>query len=218
MGAMSNSAAGRPAPIRAVIFDWGGVIEALPDAARFAEWEQRLGLPPGALQPILWGDLWQQVERGAAGLDAYGAHVCRACGFAGPAQLEAFYQQFYPRRTHPGMLAALRALRPRYRTAILSNAFHGQREHIAELTGAPVDSLVDHYINSAEVGLRKPEAAIFRLALARLGVAAAEAVFLDDMPANVAAASAEGLRAVQVADPEQALAALQAALGHTRES
>lgn len=205
----------RPAPIRAVIFDWGGVIEALPDAARFAEWEQRLGLPRDALQPILWGDLWQEVERGAATLDDYGAHVCRACGFAGPEELEAFYQGFYPRRAHAGMLATLRALRPRYRTAILSNAFHGQREHIAELVGAPVDSLVDDYINSAEVGLRKPQAEIFLLALDRLRVAASEAVFLDDAPVNIAAATGVGLRAIQVAEPEEALAALQALLGHT---
>jgi epoxide hydrolase-like predicted phosphatase len=211
---MSSRLSGPPAPIRAVIFDWGGVIEPLPNAARFAEWERRLGLPPGALQPVLWGDLWQEVERGAVTLDAYGAYVCRACGFAGPEELEAFAQEFYPRRADPRMLAALRALRPRYRTAILSNAFHGQREHIAALTGAPVEALVDDYINSAEVGLRKPEIEIFRLALDRLGVAPPEAVFLDDTAANIAGAAAAGLRGILVEEPEQALAALRALLGH----
>jgi HAD superfamily hydrolase (TIGR01509 family) len=57
---------------------------------------------------------------------------------------------------------------------------------------------------SARVGLIKPESAIFELALSRFGLAAGDAIFLDDHPANVVAARAVGLRAVLFADAAQA--------------
>jgi epoxide hydrolase-like predicted phosphatase len=65
-------------------------------------------------------------------------------------------------------------------------------------------SCFDAGVFSARVGLVKPEPAIFELALHRFGLAAGEAIFLDDHPANVAAARAIGLRAVQFADAAQA--------------
>ncbi len=204
----------RPGPIRAVLFDWGGVLEVLPAPADFAVWEPRLGLRPGSLQDILWGETWSRVEAGAVGRDVYEAEICARCGFPDQAALYAFYEAFYPRRLQPALFAAVAALRPRYRVALVTNAWTGQRRHIAELTGRPVESLFDVYVNSAEVGARKPTPAIFHVALERLGVQPAEAIFLDDLPVNVAAASALGIHAILVETPEAALSALAAALGH----
>jgi putative hydrolase of the HAD superfamily len=200
--------------IKAVIIDWGGVLEALPDTAAFAEWETRLGLAPASLHTILWGPIWEQVEQGATTVAAYEAEICRQCGFTDRAQLEAFYTAFYPQRLHDEMLAALHALRRRYRVALLTNAFQGQDQHIEHLTGVHPTQMVDHYVNSADVGLRKPMPAIFDLTLQRLGVQPAEAVFIDDNPANIAAARAAGLQVIPFETPAQALAALEALLGH----
>jgi len=205
------------ATIKAVIFDWGGVLEALPDATAFAEWEIRLGLAPTRLQTILWGPVWEQVEQGAATVAAYEAEVCRQCGFTSRAQLEAFYSAFYPQRLHEPMVAALHALRRRYRVALLTNGFQGQDQHIERLTGIHPTRLVDHYVNSADVELRKPMPAIFQLTLERLGVQPDEAVFIDDNPANIAAARAAGLQAIPFETPAQALTALEALLGHPIE-
>ena len=135
-------------------------------------------------------------------------------GFADQAALHAFYAAFYPRRLQPALFEAATALRPRYQVALVTNAWTGQREHIAELTGRPVESLFDAYVNSAEVGARKPAPAIFHVALERLGVQPTEAIFLDDLPVNVAAAAALGIRAILVETPDAALRALAAALGH----
>jgi epoxide hydrolase-like predicted phosphatase len=202
------------ATIKAVIFDWGGVLEALPDATAFTEWETRLGLAPASLQTILWGPLWEQVEQGAASIADYEAEVCRQCGFTSRAQLEAFYTSFYPQRLHDEMLAALHALRRRYRVALLTNAFQGQDQHIEHLTGMHPAQLVDHYVNSSDVGMRKPAPAIFQLTLQRLGVQPHEAVFIDDNPANIAAAQAAGLQVIPFETPGQALAVLEMLLGH----
>jgi len=201
-------------PIKAVIFDWGGVIEILADAQTVAAWETRLGIAAGSLAEVLWGAVWQRLEVGAITAAEYEAGVCAHCGFAGRAELEAFYESFYPQRVRPEMLAAVRALRGRYQVALLTNAFPGQHTHIARLAGAPPEALFDHYINSADVGLRKPDPAIFRLVLDRLGVQPAEAVFLDDLPSNVAAATTAGLHAILYQDPIQALQALETLLGH----
>ena len=205
------------AAIKAVIFDWGGVLEALPDATAFAEWETRLGLAPASLQTILWGPVWEQVEQGTATVADYEAQVCRDCGFTSRAQLEAFYTAFYPHHLYKEMLAAVRALRAQYGVALLTNGFQGQDQHIERLTGRHPTQLVDHYVNSAEVGLRKPMRAIFQLTLERLGVAPDEAVFIDDNPANIAAARAAGLHVIPFETPAQALTALAVLLGHPIE-
>jgi epoxide hydrolase-like predicted phosphatase len=201
--------------IKAVIFDWGGVLEPLPDAAHFALREGQLGLPAGSLAEILWGPVWEQLEVGAISGEIYESHVCARCGFRDHDELEAFYQAFYPQQIQPEMLAAVAALRPRYRVALLTNAFAGQREHITRVAGAAPDTLFDAYINSAEVGMRKPTPAIYHHALERLGVQAAEAVFIDDLPRNVEAASALGLSTILHRDPTETLAALSALLGHS---
>ena len=62
----------------------------------------------------------------------------------------------------------------------------------------PVDELFDEVIDSSAVGMRKPDPAIYRLALARVDARPAEAVFVDDMPGNVAAARALGITSVLV--------------------
>ncbi|HEY3241250.1 MAG TPA: HAD family phosphatase [Acidimicrobiia bacterium] len=97
-----------------------------------------------------------------------------------------------------------------YRTAILTN-------NVAEWAevwkaSIPVE-LFDVVIDSSEVGLRKPDEAIFRLTCERLGVAPEAAVFLDDSPGHVAAARRAGLAGILVTGPDQALADLDDLLG-----
>ena len=56
----------------------------------------------------------------------------------------------------------------------------------------------DHFISSCEIGLRKPNPEIFKLALERIGCRADEAVFLDDIGSNLKAASKLGIRCIRV--------------------
>ena len=59
---------------------------------------------------------------------------------------------------------------------------------------------------SAEEGAAKPDPAIYRIALRRLGVKPREAVFVDDVAANVEAACALGMHGVQFHTREQTIA------------
>lgn len=72
------------------------------------------------------------------------------------------------------------------------------------------EDMFDDIVDSHEVGLRKPNPAIYQLALARLGAAAERTAFLDDVPSNVAAADAVGIRGVLVEpDPTEAVATVR---------
>jgi putative hydrolase of the HAD superfamily len=69
-------------------------------------------------------------------------------------------------------------------------------------------------VDSAFVGMRKPEREIYELTLERLGdVSAAECVFVDDVDVNCAMASELGMTAVHYVEPEQAISEIRAAVG-----
>lgn len=80
-----------------------------------------------------------------------------------------------------------------------------------------VDALFDVVIDSSEVGMRKPNRAIFDLALQQLGVTdPSTAVFLDDLDSNVEAARAMGMHGIVVGDPpDAALVELDALLARS---
>jgi putative hydrolase of the HAD superfamily len=110
----------------------------------------------------------------------------------------------------PAMLEAIRRIRGRgLRAGALTNNWANER-------GEPthdLSSLFDAFIESSKVGLRKPDPRIYRLACDALGVAPAEAVFLDDIGRNLKAARELGMRTIKVDAPAPALAELSQQLG-----
>ena len=95
----------------------------------------------------------------------------------------------------PGAIPAMRELKRRgYRLGVVSNA-EGRVER--DLNAAGYDGLFETIVDSSIVGFEKPDPAIFRIALERLGVVAQGTVFLGDVPAvDVAGARAAGIAAV----------------------
>ena len=87
-----------------------------------------------------------------------------------------------------------------YKTPVLSNTIppHVRVNHDRHLF-----ALFEPKIFSCEVGHRKPEAEIYRLALERTGVAAAEAIFVDDVPRYVAAAQEVGVEGILFQNVQQ---------------
>nr|HID13048.1 HAD family phosphatase [Anaerolineae bacterium] len=202
--------------VRAVIFDWGGVMERLPDEAHIAEWEQRLALDPGTLPEVLWGKVWRQLEVGAITNDDFMQHIADRLGLPDAEAALHFVREFYTGdRFNPEVVAAARALRDRYKVGLLTNAFPGQDGMIRERFGLDVYAEFDVYVNSAYVGLRKPDPAIFHLTLEQLGVVPQQAIFLDDGLRNVDSARELGIHAIQFVDPSTSLAELEALLGHS---
>jgi HAD superfamily hydrolase (TIGR01509 family) len=100
------------------------------------------------------------------------------------------------------LLDFIRSLRLRVKTGVISNAWPGLRGYIAE---QKFDDAFDRLIISAEVGVIKPAAQIYLLALEQLGVSPNEALFVDDFLENVEGARAVGMSAIHFKEPEQAI-------------
>ena len=111
---------------------------------------------------------------------------------------EDFLREFrsWSKRLLPGAVELLSLLRPQFRLAALSNSNELHWERNTNDLG--VTGLFELAISSHQVGLYKPNPQIFLLALDRLGVSPDRVMFFDDVPANVSAASALGIRAFQV--------------------
>jgi putative hydrolase of the HAD superfamily len=78
----------------------------------------------------------------------------------------------------------------------------------------PVDEIFEVVVDSAFVGMRKPEREIYELTLERLGdIRAEECVFVDDVDVNCATATELGMTAVRYVSPEQAIDEIRSAVG-----
>ena len=214
--------------IEAVIFDYGGVLSTTPFAG-IAEFERQMGYPEKSLARLLFGagaspqgpteaipdHDWHLLETGRLSLDEFHERlVARSEAALGKPLELGVYAQFLRELgvgVHWMMVHRVRELRAEgYRTAILTNNVKEWGRYWKE--SIPLD-LFDLVVDSCEVGLRKPDPAIFRLTCDRLGVAPEAAVFLDDTRRHVEAARQFGLHAILVTDPLNALAELDAVLG-----
>ena len=76
----------------------------------------------------------------------------------------------------------------------------------------PIDEVFEVVVDSAFVGMRKPEPAIYALTLERLGLPAEACAFVDDLEVNVAAAQKAGMQGIVFRDTASAVAELEALL------
>ena len=200
--------------IEAVIWDLGGVILRTEDRRLRAAWEARLNLPEGELDKLVFaGEMGRKAALGQAQAEDVWQWVGSRLELS-PEELERLESEFWQGDQLDGALVQfIRALRPECRTAMLSNAWPGMRQMIENEWGI-ADCFDDLFI-SAELGLAKPDPKIYRLALDRLDVPPARAVFVDDFSENVKAAAALGLRAIQFLSSEQAMQSVNLQLGRT---
>jgi len=179
--------------IRAVVLDFGGVLYDMRwDVARSLEEAHRL--PRGTISDTLYRtDTWAAIERGRGDREAWRLEAHRLLEVRAGHPLPRLHDAWRASQSLvPASLATVRALRPAYRTAILSNADLSLRTRLAY---AGILHLFDTALVSAEEGIAKPEPAIYRLAAARLGVPPEACLFLDDHEPNVVAAREVGMAA-----------------------
>lgn len=135
-------------------------------------------------------------ERGAISPEVFAERFVRDWGVQlAPAEFLARYVEWL-RGLYPGTEDLLARLGARYRLACLSNtnAAHWQKSEAMRW----LQQRLDVALSSHELKLRKPQPEIFAAALERLGCAAGEVAYFDDLPANVAAARAAGFDAHHV--------------------
>ena len=202
--------------IRAILFDFAGVLTSSPWAALAAAGDGDLELIIGSYEQDT-DHPWHQVERGEMTIVDW-MDAVRELGKAKGVEVD-----FSPlgallgeMTVHDPIVDHVRALRAQgYKLALVTNNVREGSSAWRALV--PVDELFDVVIDSSEVGMRKPNPAIYQHALDALGgVAPDEAVFLDDSPGNVEGARRAGLHAILVETPEQAIADLAGLLTSQR--
>ncbi|MCW3041036.1 MAG: HAD-superfamily hydrolase, subfamily variant 3 [Solirubrobacterales bacterium] len=204
-------------PITTIICDYGGVLTS-PLAGAFAQVHARHGLPEAALGAAMakagaqrGQDLLAELECGriaeAEFMALLGAQLSADLGRE--IDLSRFTEHYFAGlEANPEMLDELRELRAAgYRMGLLTNNVVEWEPHWRAMI--PVDELFDDVVDSAFVGLRKPDPAIYRLSCERLGVHPAECVLIDDFLVNCQAAEALGMAAVRFVDTAGAIAELR---------
>jgi epoxide hydrolase-like predicted phosphatase len=188
--------------LKAVIFDFGGVLVRTRSQSLRAAWEQRLGLQPGeASELVFGGESGRAAQHGWISDAEHWAYIRQRLGLD-DATLAQFRQEFFAEDgIDTDLLAYADRLRTRYRVGLLSNATTDARRFF---TASGIADHFDAITISGEEGVMKPDERIYRIALARLDTQPSEAVFVDDFSENVAAARALGMVGVHFADPQHA--------------
>jgi epoxide hydrolase-like predicted phosphatase len=198
--------------IRAVFFDLGGVIVRTEFQSPRQHLAERLGMEyEGLVRLVFESETSRQASLGLISEDEHWAAVMRRLHLP-ESQTQAVRDEFFAGDiTDIALLDFMRGLRRQYKVGLISNAWSGLRPWII---AKKFEDAFDAMTISAEIGVMKPDARIFQLALEKLGVLPAEAVLLDDFPENVAGARAVGMQAIHFTQPEQALKELKQLLAN----
>lgn len=217
-----------------VFWDFGGVFTASPFGSAAAEFAAGVGLAPEALEDLVFGyhtpdgdHPWHQVERGEIPVhEAFGAITQRLRDQGHTSfDLRDFFKVMSPLPSEGGAATERPEEPPKGRPEMVSLARELQANGIANaiITNnvkefaegwkrmIPLE-LFDQVIDSSHEGVRKPDPAIYRLALGRMGDPdPGRTLFLDDFAGNLAPAAELGIQVIHVQDtPDTAIAAVRA--------
>lgn len=210
--------------MKAVVLDFGGPVLLTP-FERLGALERSLGVAPGT---FAWrgpfdpaaDPLWRAMQAGELSEQAYWAHraaeVAAVSGTDGvTAMMARLYDGPEDELTRPQARALVAEARRRgLGTAVLTNDLHAFHDR-AWIDRIRFLAEVGCVVDTSRHGTRKPQPPAYRLVLDRIGVAADQAVFVDDQPANTAGAAAAGMAAVwfDVTRPDHSYQQVRQAIG-----
>ncbi|MEN9562494.1 MAG: hypothetical protein RIR73_738 [Chloroflexota bacterium] len=193
--------------IRVVFFDFGGVIQRTEYQAPRQQLAQRFNLEYDDIDNIVFNSpTAKQATVGEVPVEKHWEAVAKRLKVS-KEDIAAVEREFFAGDViDHSIVEYLRSLRPRYKTGLISNAWSDMREYLVRQR---LDEVFDTLTISAEVGVAKPEAKIYLLALEQAQVEAEAAVFVDDVPANIEACEALGMKGILFRDPLKAMSDLK---------
>ncbi len=210
--------------IAAIICDFGGVLTS-PLIGSFARFQDHAGIPLKSLgramatiterdgaHPLFELECGRMTE--AAFLDGLSATLGEDLGR--PVPMHEFSEHLWAglHRNEPIIELMCELRDAGYRMALLTNNVREWEPRWRSML--PVDEIFELVVDSAFVGMRKPDHAIYELTVERLGVPAERCLFIDDFAHNCAAAREVGMTAVHYEEPDRAIAEIRAALAPER--
>ena len=205
--------------IEAVIFDFGGVITSSPFEA-FTEFEKLHGLPADIIRRTNsvnhLDNAWAKFERAEIDADGFDALFAAESKAMGAEILGSDVLPLLSGSLRPDMIEALRRIKTRFKTGCITNNLPSNKTGSSSgrsLYVAEVMVLFDHVIESAKIGLRKPDPRIYQMMTSALNVDPAKCVYLDDLGVNLKPARDMGMTTIKVLNADQAIADLERATG-----
>jgi putative hydrolase of the HAD superfamily len=205
--------------IEAVIWDFGGVLTSSPFQA-FARFETERGLPTDIIRRTNannhWENAWAKFERAEVDIEAFD-HLFATESLALGAEVRG--KDVLPLLSgdlRPEMVEALKRVKLKFKTGCITN------NHPANSIGSPggrslyvaeVMALFDHVIESAKIGLRKPDPRIYKMMTEALGVDPKGCIYLDDLGVNLKPARELGMSTIKVLNASQAIGELEGLTG-----
>ena len=216
MLAAVRSGSGGEAMFEAVIWDFGGVLTSSPFEA-FTRFETERGLPSDIIRRTNAANhlenAWAKFERAEVDIETFDRLFAAESLALGAEVRGKDVLPLIAGDLRPEMVEALRRIKSRFKTGCITNnlpanaigSAGGRTLYIAE-----VMALFDHIIESAKIGLRKPDPKIYRMMVETLGVDPKRCIYLDDLGINLKPARAMGMTTIKVVSARQALAELEA--------
>lgn len=205
--------------IEAVIFDFGGVLTSSPFEA-FTRFETERGLPANIIRRTNAANhlenAWAKFERAEVDIDTFDALFAEESRALGAEVRGRDVLPLLQGDLRPEMVEALKRIKAKFRTGCITNNLPANA--IGSMTGrslyiAEVMVLFDHVVESAKIGLRKPDPRIYRMMVETLKVDPNNCVYLDDLGVNLKPAREMGMTTIKVTSGAQAIAELEAATG-----
>ncbi|PSO34307.1 HAD family hydrolase [Bradyrhizobium sp. MOS002] len=202
-----------------MIFDFGGVLTSSPFEA-FTRFETERGLPIDIIRRTNAANhlenAWAKFERAEVDIDTFD-HLFATESLALGAEVRG--RDVLPLLQgdlRPEMVEALKRIKAQFKTGCITNNLPANA--IGSMTGrslyvAEVMVLFDHVIESAKIGLRKPDPRIYQLMVETLKVDPKNCVYLDDLGVNLKPAREMGMTTIKVTSGAQAIAELETATG-----
>ncbi|SFU35486.1 HAD-IA family hydrolase [Bradyrhizobium arachidis] len=205
--------------IEAVIFDFGGVLTSSPFEA-FTRFETERGLPADIIRRTNAANhlenAWAKFERAEVDIDTFDALFSEESRALGAQVRGRDVLPLLQGDLRPEMVEALKRIKAQFKTGCITNNLPANA--IGSMTGrslyiAEVMVLFDHVIESAKIGLRKPDPRIYGMMVETLKVDPKKCIYLDDLGVNLKPAREMGMTTIKVTSGSQAIAELEAATG-----
>jgi putative hydrolase of the HAD superfamily len=205
--------------IEAVIWDFGGVLTSSPFEA-FARYETERGLPADIIRRTNAANhlenAWAKFERAEVDIEVFDQLFAAESLALGAEVRGRDVLPLLSGDLRPEMVGALRRIKTKFKTGCITNnlpanaigSASGRSLYIAE-----VMVLFDQVIESAKIGLRKPDPRIYRMMTQALGVDPKHCVYLDDLGVNLKPAREMGMTTIKVLNAAQAITELETATG-----
>ncbi len=204
--------------LRAVLFDFGGVVLSSPFEA-FNHYEDRSGLPRDFIRRVNSenpdSNAWARLERSELSPTEFDEVFARESEALGHRVPGADILSLLHGDIRPEMVRAIDVVKDNgYLTACLTNNVLSTPDDRSAPDAAKRKEIAailerfDALIESSKVGVRKPEPRFYEIACATLAVEPTECVFLDDLGINLKPAAAMGMKTIKVTSAAQALGEL----------